>query len=92
MPELLDSDRVTMSLAEGVPTVELRDVEASGTQGWSFLNRATMLVGDEGFLVRRLERDGADLAPPGWDDAVASHGSVAVIASGTRLDATVIDG
>ncbi len=76
-----------MSLAEGVPTVELRDVEASGTQGWSFLNRATMLVvdgpGDEGFLVRRLERDGADLAPPGWDDAVASHGSVAVIASGT---------
>ncbi|GAA4116364.1 hypothetical protein GCM10022415_13360 [Knoellia locipacati] len=53
MPEFLESDRVTLTLAEGVPTVELTDVEVSGAQWWSLLNKATMLVvdgpGDEGF-------------------------------------------
>ena len=94
MPEFLESDRVTLTLPEGVPTVELRDVEVSGAEGWSFLNKATMLVvdgpGDEGFLLRRVGADGADAAPDGWDDAAAAHGSVTVVASGERFVAPLI--
>ncbi len=62
MPQYVDPDQATLSIEEGEPTIALRDVEVSSTEGWSFLNRATLLVvdgpGDEGFLLRRLDGAG----------------------------------
>ncbi|MFC7490462.1 MULTISPECIES: hypothetical protein [unclassified Knoellia] len=95
MPEYVDPDHATLSISDGQPTIELADVEVSSTEGWSFLHRATLLVvdgpGDEGFLLRRLSAQGGDVAPAGWDEAVASHGSVTVLASGARIVATVLE-
>ena len=95
MPQFVDPDHATLSIEDGEPTIALRDVEASSAEGWTFLNRATLVVidgpGDEGFLLRRLEGQGSDVAPAGWDEAVASHGSVTVLASGTRIVATVLE-
>ena len=93
MPSDVDPQRVAFTLVDGVPTLTLTGVEVTHTEGWSLLNRATLVVvdgpGDEGFLVRRLGGDGADLAPDGWDDAVAARGSVDVAASDVRLVAVV---
>ncbi|MFC7485395.1 hypothetical protein ACOCJ7_02625 [Knoellia sp. CPCC 206453] len=95
MPQFVDPDHVALTLRDGEPTITLRDVEVSSAEVWSFLNRATLLVvdgpGDEGFLLRRLDGQGNDVAPAGWDDAVASHGSVTVLASGTRIVATALE-
>ncbi len=95
MPQSVDPDQATLSIEEGEPTIALRDVEVSSAEGWSFLNRATLLVvdgpGDEGFLLRRLDGQGSDVAPAGWDDAVTANGSVTVLASGTRIVATVLE-
>lgn len=94
MPEFLEPDRVSLSISDGAPTLTLQDVDVSSTEGWSFLNRATLLVvdgpGDEGFLLRRLTQQGDDAAPEGWDEAVASRGSVTVQVSGAAFDAPVI--
>ena len=83
-----------MSIANGVPTITLHQATVSSTEGWSFLNRATLLVadgpGDEGFLVRRVTSSGEDLAPEGWDESVTSSGSVRLLASGSRITASVI--
>ena len=93
MPSYVDPQCVVFTLVEGVPTLTLTGVEVTRTEGWSLLNRATLVVvdgpDDEGFLVRRLGADGADLAPHGWDDAVAARGSVDVAASAVRLVAVV---
>jgi hypothetical protein len=95
MPEFLKPDRFTLSLDDGIPTITLHGATASNTNGWSFLNRATLLVvdgpGEEGFLLRRMDSPGADLAPEGWDEAVASTGSVRLLASGVRITAHVIE-
>ncbi len=84
-----------MSLADGAPTITLQGVTVSTTEGWSILNRATLLVvdgpGEEGFLLPRMTSPNGDLAPEGWDAAVASAGSVRVLLSGARFGATVID-
>ena len=94
MPQFLAPEQFTPSIADGAPTITLRGVTVSNTDGWSFLNRATLLVvegpGEEGFLLPRLTSPFGDLAPAGWDTAVASTGSVGVLVSGARVLATVI--
>ena len=93
MPEFLEPDRFSLDLADGVPTVTLVDAQASSTQGWSVVNRLTLLVvdgpGDEGYLLPRLDGNGADLAPTGWDASVERHGGVEVDANGVRFTASV---
>ncbi|EAP97823.1 hypothetical protein JNB_12703 [Janibacter sp. HTCC2649] len=95
MPQFVEPDSVSLNLNEGEPTITLSDVEISSAEGWSFLNRATLLVvdgpDDEGFLLRRLTEQGGDIAPAGWDEAVKAHGSVTVLASGTRIVATALE-
>jgi hypothetical protein len=95
MPQLLTPQQFTMSIADGTPTITVQGVTVSSTEGWSVLNRATLLVvdgpGDEGFLLPRRTSPDGELAPEGWDAAVASAHSVHVLVSGTRLAATVIE-
>jgi hypothetical protein len=95
MPQLLTPEQFTMSIADGTPTITLQGVAISTTDGWSILNRATLLVvdgpGEEGFLLPRRTSPDGDLAPEGWDAAVASARSVQVLVSGARVAATVID-
>lgn len=94
MPQFLAPEQFTLSIADGAPTITLRGVTVSNTEGWSFLNRVTLLVvdgpGEEGFLLPRLTSPDSDLAPEGWDAAVATTGSVGVLVSGARVLATVI--
>jgi hypothetical protein len=94
MPQFLAPEQFTLSIANGAPTITLRGVTVSNTDGWSFLNRTTLLVvdgpGEEGFLLPRLTSSDGDLAPQGWDAAVASAGSVGILVSGARVLATVI--
>jgi len=95
MPHYVDPAHVTLAVTDGEPTITLRDVEVSSTDGWSFLNRATLLVvdgpDDEGFLLRRLTEQDGDIAPAGWDEAVASHGSVTVVVGADRFVASAVD-
>lgn len=95
MPEFLKPDQFTLSIDDGMPTIALHGATVSNTSGWSFLNRATLLVvdgpGEEGFLLRRMDSPDADLAPRRWDEAVASTGSVRLLASGVRITAHVIE-
>lgn len=95
MPEFLTPEQFTMSIADGAPTITLQGVTVSTTDGWSILNRATLLVvdgpGAEGFLLPRQTGPDGDLAPEGWDAAVASAQSVRVLVSGARFAATVIE-
>jgi hypothetical protein len=94
MPQNLPADRFELRVEAGRPSVVLHDVRLQEGEGWSFLNRATLLVvdgpGDEGFLLRRLGDDGQDLAPDGWDEAVASASTVEVVAGGTSVSAAVV--
>ena len=68
----------SFSLEEGDAVITLTGVTVSATEGWSLLNRATLVVvdgpGDEGFLVRRASPDGSDHAPAGWDASVSAGG------------------
>lgn len=95
MPQFLKPGQFTLSIQDGVPTIALLGATMSNTSGWSFLNRATLLVvdgpGEEGFLLRRMDSPDADLAPEGWDEAVASTGSVRLLASGVPITAQVIE-
>jgi hypothetical protein len=65
---------------DGSAAVRLSGFTIKNRVGWSVLPRLTLVVvdgpGDEGFLLRRMDRTGADHAPPGWDDAVDRHGGV----------------
>ncbi|MDT0212512.1 hypothetical protein Q9R29_01315 [Rothia sp. ARF10] len=92
MAEHIAPDRVSFEVDGGTPTVTLSDVEVSTDEGWTFLNRATMVVvdgpGDEGFLLARMTGDGTDLAPEGWDDAVDAQGELTVVAGSTSFVAT----
>ena len=95
MPQLLTPDRFTLLIERGSPVITLEGVSVSAGDGWSFLNRATVLVvdgpGDEGFLLPRMVNEGGDLAPEGWDAAVAGAGSVTIVGSGARFAAKVIE-
>lgn len=95
MPQLLTPEHFTMTIADGTPTITMEGVTISSADGWSILNRATLLVvdgpGDEGFLLPRHTSPDGDLAPEGWDDAVASAGSVRVISAGAEVVANVME-
>lgn len=95
MPQFLPPEQFTLSIADGAPTITLHGVTVSNTERWSFLNEATLLVvdgpGEEGFLLPRLTGPDSDLAPEGWDNAVAATGSVGILVSGSRVLATVIE-
>lgn len=58
--------------------VELEGVTVQEVDGWSLLNRATLMAidgpKDEGFLVARFDRTNYDRAPSDWDRTVAAHG------------------
>jgi len=93
VPEFLQPDRFGLDLADGVPTITLADAQPSSTEGWSVLNRLTLLVvdgpGDEGYLLPRLNGNGGDAAPAGWDDSVERHSGVDVVANGVRFTASL---
>lgn len=95
MPESLRPEQFTLSVEDGAPCVALHGVTVSGTDGWSIVSRMTMIVvdgpGDEGFLLPRMTSPGADLAPDGWDAAVAATTVVTVLVPGARLEAAVIE-
>ena len=95
MPQFLKPDQFTLSIDDGTPTIALHGPTVSDTEGWSFLNRATLLVldgpGEEGFLLPRMASPGGEPAPEHWDEAIASIGSVQILASGARVTALVIE-
>ncbi len=69
MPDFLKPDQFILGIEDGVPTIALHGATVSNTSGWSFLDRATLLVidgpGEEGFLLPRMGRPNTDLAPEG---------------------------
>ena len=95
MPESLKPEQFTLSMEDGAPLITLHGVTVSNVDGWSVLNRTTLLVvdgpEDEGFLLPRMTSPDVDLAPKGWDAAVSSAKLVGVLVSGTRIAATVIE-
>jgi len=95
MARSLTAEQFTLSIADGTPTITLHGVTVSTADGWSVLNRATLVVvdgpGDEGFLLPRRSSPERELAPEGWDAAVASARAVEVLADGARVTAAVID-
>jgi hypothetical protein len=85
-------DVVRFQLRDGVPVLTLA-VDAPDVEGeWSVLNRLTLFVvdgpGDAGFVLPRFGEEG-DIAPPGWDDAVADAGGSHVV-FGTTPDAPTV--
>ena len=46
MPQLLTPEQFTMDIADGAPTITVQGVTVSTTDGWSILNRATLIVVD----------------------------------------------
>ena len=95
MPQFLTPDQFALSIDDGAPTIALHGATVSNTEGWSFLNRATLLVadgpGEEGFLLPRMAGPDVDLAPELWDETVASAGSVRLLAAGTQVMARVME-
>jgi len=95
VPESLKPEQFTLSVEDGAPSIALHGVTVSGTDGWTILSRATLIVvdgpGDEGFLLPRMTSPDVDLAPDGWDPAVAATTSVTVLVSGTQVEAAVIE-
>jgi hypothetical protein len=94
VPQSLKPEQFTLSIVDGAPSIALHGVTVSNTDGWSVLNRTTLVVvdgpEDEGFLLPRITSPDVDLAPKGRDSAVASAESVGVLASGTQIAAAVI--
>ena len=78
LPQFLKSSEFKLSLTKGAPTITLHGVSLSRTDGWSLLNRATLLVvdgpDDEGFLLPRMTSPDSDMSPEGWDEAGRSRG------------------
>jgi hypothetical protein len=84
VPTFLPPEDAHFDIRDGLPVLLLEvdaphDVE---TDGWSLLNRSTLVVvdgpGDTGFLLPRMTA-GGDAAPAGWDEAVERAGSVQVL-------------
>jgi hypothetical protein len=97
MVSFVPPEQCSFSLADGDAVITLTGVTVSAQEGWSLLNRATLLVvdgpGDEGFLVRRASPDGSDIAPAGWDASVEAGGGawVELPDLSSRLRARLID-
>jgi hypothetical protein len=97
MVSFVPPEQCSFSVEDGNAVITLTGVTVSETEGWSLLNRATLVVvdgpGDEGFLVRRASPDGSDHAPDGWDSSVAAGGGAWLELPGeaSRVRARLID-
>lgn len=95
VPQFLEPDQFSLCVVAGVPQISLDGVTISATDGWSLLNRATLIVvdgpGDEGFLLPRHTGPDGDHAPEGWDAAVAAQGSVEVYLADAQVSAKVLE-
>jgi hypothetical protein len=97
MVSFVPPEQCSFSVDDGDAVIRLAGVTVSATQGWSLLNRATLVVvdgpGDEGFLVRRASPDGSDSAPDGWDSSVAAGGGawLELPETSSRVRAHLID-
>jgi hypothetical protein len=91
VPAFITPDSARFQLQDGVPvlTLAVDAPSAVGAGEWSVLNRLTLFVvdgpGDAGFVLPRFGEEG-DIAPPGWDEAVAAAGGSHVV-FGTAPDA-----
>ena len=78
MVSFVPPEQCSFSVEDGDAVITLTGVTVSAKEGWSLLNRPTLVVvdgpGDEGFLVRRASPDGSDSAPAGWDSSVSAGG------------------
>ena len=78
MAAFVPPEQRAFSLAGEEAVITLTGVTVDATEGWSLLNRRTLVVvdgpGDEGFLLRRAGAEGSDEAPPGWDAMVEAGG------------------
>ena len=96
MAAFVPPEQCAFSLAGEEAVITLTGVTVDATEGWSLLNRRTLVVidgpGDEGFLLRRAGAEGSDEAPPGWDETVtAGRGAwVELPAMPVRLRAALI--
>lgn len=91
MPSFVAPDRVSFHILDGLPSISLTgDIAVGSVEGWSVLNRLTVIVvdgpGDEGLLIKRLDPDGSDLAPAGWDEAVVASGGIGVYLADSGVD------
>jgi hypothetical protein len=96
VPSFVSPESSAFAVDDGRAMVRLQGVAIQRTEGWSLLNRATMLVvdgpDDEGFLVSRLDPAAGDRAPREWDAAVTAHISAWIILdSGDVIFAGEID-
>jgi hypothetical protein len=97
MAAFVPPEQCTFSLEGDEAVIRLSGVTVDATEGWSLLNRRTLVVvdgpGEEGFLLRRAGADGRDAAPSGWDATVAAtHGAwMDLPAVPVRLRAALID-
>ena|SRR5688572_8549981 len=97
MVSFVPPEHCSFSLDDGEAVIALTGVTVTATEGWSLLNRLTLIVvdgpGDEGFLVRRASADGTDHAPAGWDSSVAAGGGAWLELPGeaSRVRANLID-
>jgi hypothetical protein len=97
MVSFVPPEQCSFSVDDGDAVITLTGVTVSVQEGWSLMNRATLVVvdgpGDEGFLVRRAAPDGSDMAPAGWDSSVSAGGGAWVELPGesSRLRARLID-
>lgn len=78
MVSFVPPEQCSFSVDDGDAVISLTGVTVSTEEGWSLMNRRTLLLvdgpGDEGFLVRRASPDGSDTAPAGWDSSVSAGG------------------
>ena len=96
MADLVTPDGFTLVIEGGVPVVRIPSASTSQLEGWSILNRATVVVvdgpGDEGFLLPRVAGDGdRDTAPDGWDEAVDAADSALAFLGDTEIRAKILN-
>ena len=87
----VDDSLVTFDVVDGHAVLSLAvDVPAElDADGWSALVKQTLIVadgpGDAGYLVKRLDTNGTDRAPDGWDAAVERRDALTLV-FGARRD------
>ena len=90
MPSFVTPGQVVYAIVDGTPSITVRGVDTAAAEGWSVLNRTTLIVvdgpGEEGFVTPRMGQSG-DLTPPGWDDAVEAAQKVAITFRSSDLTA-----
>ena len=97
MVSFVPPEQCSFSVDDGDAVISLTGVTVSTEEGWSLMNRRTLLLvdgpGDEGFLVRRASPDGSDTAPAGWDSSVSAGGGawLELLDMSSRIRVRLID-